>query len=173
VPENELQLSETALKEAEERSSITARVVHEAVRREGEEELKRSSRALGWSGLAAGLSMGFSLITEGLMRAHLPDEPWRPLITKAGYSAGFVLVILGRQQLFTENTPTPILPLLHRKDAVTLFHVLRLWAVVLASNLVGALLVAWVMTQRACFRLKFAPPSPKSARRRWLPASVW
>jgi hypothetical protein len=56
-----LNLSEPELREAEEQSSTTARVVYEAVRREGEDELKRSSPALACSGLAAGLSMGFSL----------------------------------------------------------------------------------------------------------------
>ena len=58
--ENHLDLSEPEQKEAEERNSVTPHVVHEAVRREGEEELKRSNAALAWSGLAAGLSMGFS-----------------------------------------------------------------------------------------------------------------
>lgn len=56
-----LNLSEPELREAEEHSSTTARVVYETVRREGEDELKRSSPALACSGLAAGLSMGFSL----------------------------------------------------------------------------------------------------------------
>ncbi len=125
-----------------ERSSVTVRVVHEAVTREGEEELKRTSRALAWSGLAAGLSMGFSFIAEGLLRSHLPDAPWRPLLSKLGYSAGFVLVILGRQQLFTENTLTPMLPLFHNKDLATLRNVARLWFVVLAANIVGALAIA-------------------------------
>jgi formate/nitrite transporter FocA (FNT family) len=143
--ENELDLSEKELAEAEERSSINARVVHEAVRREGEEELQRSSSALGWSGLAAGLSMGFSLIAEGILRARLPDAEWRPLVSKFGYTAGFVLTIQGRQQLFTENTLTPILPLLHRKDGKTLLNVLRLWAVVLFSNLAGTLIIGWVL----------------------------
>jgi len=145
VPDNNLQLNEEELKEAQERSSVTVAVVHEAVRREGEEELKRSSSALAWSGLAAGLSMGFSLVGEGVLRARLPDAPWSPLISKFGYSAGFVLAILGRQQLFTENTLTPILPLLHRRDRRTFFNVARLWLVVLLSNVVGALVIAWVL----------------------------
>ncbi len=93
--ENHLQLSEDELEEAERRSSVTVHVVHEAVRREGEEELKRSTSALAWSGLAAGLSMGFSVILEGLLQAKLPNTPWRPILAKFGYSAGFVLVILG------------------------------------------------------------------------------
>src|SRR5690349_8167211 len=102
--ENQLELTEQEIHDAEERSSPRVHVVHEAIRIEGEEELKRTSSALAWSGLAAGLSMGFSLVTEGLLRSHLPDTPWRPLVSKLGYSAGFLFVVLGRQQLFTENT---------------------------------------------------------------------
>src|SRR4051812_30179237 len=97
--------------EARERRSVSARIVHEAVLAEGLEELERTSAALAWSGLAAGLSMGFSLAAEGLLRAHLPDTSWRPLVDRLGYSIGFLIVILGRQQLFTENTLTVILPL--------------------------------------------------------------
>jgi formate/nitrite transporter FocA (FNT family) len=150
--ENRLDLSERELHDAEERSSVRAHVVHEAIRMEGEEELKRSSSALAWSGLAAGLSMGFSLIAEGLLRSRIPDAPWCPLITKFGYSAGFVLVVMGRQQLFTENTLTPILPLLHRRDLKTLWHVMRLWVVVLAANLVGAAVIASVLGNTEAFR---------------------
>jgi len=149
--QNELQLTETEQKEAEERSSVTAHVVHEAVRREGDEELKRSNSALAWSGLAAGLSMGFSLIAEGVLRSKLPDTPTRPLVTKLGYSAGFLLVILGRQQLFTENTLTPMLPLFHKKDIPTLLNVARLWAVVLLANMAGALAVAWTLGNTPVF----------------------
>jgi len=148
---NELQLSEAEQHDAEQRSSVTPHVVHEAVRREGEQELKRSNSALAWSGLAAGLSMGFSTIAEGVMRAALPDEPWRPLITKLGYSAGFILVILGRQQLFTENTLTPILPLLHHTGGCTARNVLRLWVVVFVANLVGTAAVAWVLGNTSLF----------------------
>jgi formate-nitrite transporter family protein len=151
MPENVLNLSEPELKEAEERSSVTVRVVHEAVRREGEQELERTPSALAWSGLAAGLSMAFSLITEGLLRSKIPDVPWRPLIAKFGYSMGFVFVILGRQQLFTENTLTPMLPLFHKRDGETLFRVARLWAVVLAANLIGALAMAWVLSGTSMF----------------------
>jgi formate-nitrite transporter family protein len=149
-PENYLELSEPERKEAEERSSVTAHVVHEAVRREGEEELKRSTSALAWSGLAAGLSMGFSLIGEGVLRTKVPAG-WTPLLTKLGYSFGFLLVILGRQQLFTENTLTPILPLFHRKDRATLLNVARLWCVVFVANMVGALMLAWALAKPALF----------------------
>ena len=132
-------------KEVEERSSPRGQVVHAAVEKEGQHELARSNGALAWSGLAAGLSMGFSLLSEGLLSSHLADTPWRPLITRFGYCVGFLVVVLGRQQLFTENTLTVILPLLRRRDLRTFGHVVRLWSIVLFFNLVGAFLIAWLM----------------------------
>jgi formate/nitrite transporter FocA (FNT family) len=128
--------------QAHERSAPSGKVVYKAILKEGEEEIERSSSALFWSGLAAGLSMGFSMITEGLLHTYLPDTHWRPLVAKLGYSVGFLIVILGRQQLFTENTLTPVLPFLQRKDERTARNVLRLWGVVFVANLIGALVVA-------------------------------
>lgn len=146
-----LDLSEPESREAQERSSATVRVVYEAVRREGEEELKRSSSALWWSGLAAGLSMGFSLMIEGVLRRWLPDAPWRHLVSALGYSAGFVIVILGRQQLFTENTLTPILPLLRSKKLATTLNVARLWSVVLIANIAGCVFISWMLARTEMF----------------------
>lgn len=105
-----------------------------------EKELRRSSDALFWSGLAGGLSMGFSFLGEALLRSHLPDAPWRPLVAKLGYSFGFLIVILGSQQLFTENTLTPMVPLLKEKTREMLRDVLRLWTVVFGANMIGTLL---------------------------------
>jgi formate/nitrite transporter FocA (FNT family) len=142
---------ESEQQEVEERAAPSGRIVYKAILKEGEEELERSSSALFWSGLAAGLSMGFSLVAEGLLTAYLPDTHWRPLVSKFGYSVGFLIVILGRQQLFTENTLTPVLPLLNRKDGSTLLSVLQLWAVVLVANLLGALLFAWAVSRTTAF----------------------
>ena len=138
-------------KVAERLSATSVKIVYKAILKEGEEELARSSAALFWSGLAAGLSMGFSMIAEGLLHAYLPDTYWRPLVAKLGYSAGFLIVILGRQQLFTENTLTPVLPLLQRKAGATFRNVLRLWIVVLIANLLGALIVAFVVARTNAF----------------------
>ena len=137
--------------EAEARSSPSGLVIYKAILKEGVEELARPSSALFWSGLAAGLSMGGSLIAEGLLASHLPDATWKPLITKLGYSLGFVVVILGRQQLFTENTLTPILPLMSEKTLSRFAGVMRLWFVVLFANLLGCLAVAWVASRGAAF----------------------
>jgi formate/nitrite transporter FocA (FNT family) len=138
-------------RESEQRMSPGAAVVHEAIMREGEDELARAWSARAFSGLAAGLSMGFSFATEGLLAANLPDEPWRPLVSKLGYTVGFLIVVLGRQQLFTENTLTPILPLLQRPRAHVLRNVARLWAIVLAANLVGAFIFAEVAAHTETF----------------------
>ncbi len=166
-PAVKLHLSEEEQREAETRSALRAVVVHEAIRIEGDVELARSTSALAWSGLAAGLSMGFSLVAEGLLRAGLPDTSWRPLITKLGYSVGFLIVVLGRQQLFTENTLTVILPLLVRRNVHTLASVLRLWTVVLLTNLAGAVLFAWGIGRTGAFdpgvRQAFAEIGMKAA----------
>jgi len=138
-------------KQVEERVAIGAHVVYEAIRREGEEELHRTVSALAWSALAAGLSMGFSFIAEGLLASRLPDQPWRLLVSRAGYCMGFLVVVLGRQQLFTENTLTVVLPLLLRKDLSTLLRMSRLWIVVLAANLLGTFLFALCIARAGIF----------------------
>jgi len=138
-------------RQVEERVAIGAPVVYEAIRLEGEEELVRPFSALAWSGLAAGLSIGFSLLAEAFLTALLPDAPWRPLVTRSGYCLGFLIVILGRQQLFTENTLTVILPLLLHKDAKTFFHVARLWAIVLSANLLGTAIFGLVIARIPIF----------------------
>ena len=145
------ELSEREKEEAQDRTSVSATVVHETVRYDGEEELHRPVSALGWSALAAGMSMGFSLVAMALFRAYLPDRPWRPLLVRLGYPMGFLIVIIARQQLFTENTLTAMIPLLARRDLKTLVRVIRLWTVVLVANLIGAHLFAWVVAVTPMF----------------------
>ena len=138
-------------KEAEERSAPSGKIIYKAIVAEGNEELKRSSAGLFWSGLAAGLSMSFSMIGQGLLMHYLPDEPWQPLVASFGYSLGFLVVILGRQQLFTENTLTPILPLMQEPNWKCLRNVGRLWGVVLTANLLGGVLVALAIAHSPAF----------------------
>ncbi len=129
-----------------------ALILHEIIRREGEEELRRTWQALLLSGFAAGLTMGFSLIVPGVLKGHLPNEPWAELVMSMGYSIGFLIVVLGRQQLFTENTVTPILPLLTERTFAALLRVARLWGIVLVSNIVATLLIAWVLAHTDAFK---------------------
>jgi formate/nitrite transporter FocA (FNT family) len=137
--------------EAEEKSAPTAHVVYEAIRKEGRHEIERKASSLAWSGLAAGLSMGFSFVTQSLLEHHLPDTNWRPLVATFGYSVGFLIVVLGRQQLFTENTLTAILPLLQKQTGADVIKVARLWTIVLLSNLIGAFAFALVIAKTGAF----------------------
>ncbi len=94
------------VREAEERSAPPATVLYAAIYEEAVYELKRPVSALFWSGVAAGTSLGFSMIASGLIASMLPDAAWAPLVSNLGYTLGFLVVILGRQQLFTENALT-------------------------------------------------------------------
>jgi formate/nitrite transporter FocA (FNT family) len=143
-----------AEEEALGRAAPSGKIVYRAILAEGEEELERPSSALFWSGLAAGLSMGFSLVAEALLGTYLPQARWTRLVTKLGYSLGFLIVVLGRQQLFTENTLTVVLPLLQNKRAALLLNVLRLWGVVLLANLIGSFAVAAAVVRAPTFDLE-------------------
>jgi formate/nitrite transporter FocA (FNT family) len=160
-------LSPEEEKEVEQRTPPRAAVVFETVRREGEMELERPMTSLAFSGLAAGLSMGMSLAGQGLLQSALPDTPWRPLVVALGYSLGFVIVIMGRQQLFTENTVTAILPLLANFSLEKLTKVARLWGIVLVTNLIGAGLFALAVAHSGLFsedvRSSFAAISKEAA----------
>jgi formate/nitrite transporter FocA (FNT family) len=123
--------------QAADHTAPHALVLHEIVRAEGEAALERTMGALIWSSLAAGLSMGFSFLTQAILQAGLPETSWRHLVSSVGYSMGFVLVVMGRQQLFTESTLTVVLPVLTRLDWPTFLKALRLWGVVLSFNLIS------------------------------------
>jgi len=142
-PHPDLDAEEAA--HVEERSTGSAKVVHEVVRLQGEEELDRPILALKLSGLAAGLAITLSLMSELFLRARLPDTDWAPLIYLLGYPVGYLIVIMGRLQLFTESTVTAVLPVATRPSLSNLGRLVRLWACVLAGNLVGVTLVSALM----------------------------
>jgi formate-nitrite transporter family protein len=147
--DNKPELSNQEEHEAEHRTSVRAKVVHEAIRRDGETELNRPAPALNWSAFAAGMTMGLSLMAEGVLRYHLPDSDWRSLIAKLGYTLGYVIVIVGKQQLFTESTLTPMIPAMQNRTAETFGKLLKLWAIVLVANLAGAHVIAWFFSNTA------------------------
>ncbi len=156
---NLVELSKDEENVVRKRTSLRAAVVFETVRREGESEINRPARALAFSGLAAGLSMGFSLVATGVLRAYLPDTPWRTIVQNAGYTLGFLIVVLGRQQLFTENTLTAILPVLDDPDKTKkLIQMFRLWGIVLLFNLIGAAIFGVVAAKTPVF-----PPQIRAA----------
>ena len=134
--------SEHEIEDIENRSRLRAPIIYEIVREEGDEEMDRPVASLWWSGVAAGLSISFSPLAQASLFTLLPDRPWRGLISDFGYSVGFLIVVLARQQLFTENTLTVVLPVMAEFSRRNLLRAGRIWSLVLAANLTGTVIAA-------------------------------
>lgn len=113
-----------------------------------DEEFVRSNRLLFFSGLAAGLSIGLSFVARAALTAAVPSDT-SGLVGGILYPIGFLLIVLGRYQLFTENTLTPVTLVLTRIASVP--QLLRLWGVVLAANVAGAAAVALLLAKTGVF----------------------
>ena len=135
----------------EENLPSKAAAVHEVIRMEGEKELDRDGQALLWSAIAAGLSISASLMAKGILHARLPDTPERFFIENIGYTAGFIIVIMARQQLFTENTVTAVLPVMQNPTLGNFGLLMRLWSVVLLGNIIGTGIAAWAFEYMPIF----------------------
>jgi len=139
-------ITEREVEDIEELSSPRTPIIYEIVRRQGDEEMVRPIVSLWWSGVAAGMSLSFSLLAQAILQTHLPDAPRRPLVADLGYSVGFVMVVMSRQQLFTENTVTAVLPVIAEFSGPHLVKLARMWGVVLIANFVGTLFAALFCT---------------------------
>jgi len=144
-PKDEPHLGEDEREQAHQLEGVPTSVIFEAIRREGKRELSRTVRALWWSGVAAGLAISTSVLCKGFLVAVLPETEWTPAIANLGYTVGFLIVILGRLQLFTENTITPILTLFLSPTRECLARTARLWSIVFVANMVGCLAAAAVL----------------------------
>jgi len=125
-------------------SRPSAEDIYKQVEKNATEELKRSTLSLAISGFTGGIFMGLSALGVGIILAHLaPDgvvSPTAFVVSRMFYPLGFIVVILGRSQLFTENTLYPVALVLTKPRAI--WHTMRLWATVLPSNVCGALAFA-------------------------------
>ena len=119
---------------------LTAHEIFDAATENARSELRRSWRSLAFSGFAAGITLGLTGIGVAAMRALVGDGGWQQLVSYLIYPVGFIAVIIGRQQLFTENTLYPVVLVLDERRH--LVEMLRLWAVVFVSNVLGALAFA-------------------------------
>jgi formate/nitrite transporter FocA (FNT family) len=109
----------------------------------GQKELERPAWGLLMSGLSAGLDVGWSLFLMGVMLTLVKDALPHPIVEMLVanmYAVGFIFVILGRSELFTEHTTLAVLPVLSGGASVR--QLLRLWALVYAANLLGVSLFA-------------------------------
>jgi len=115
----------------------------------GRKGLKRPKSGLFLSSVSAGLDVGFSLLLMGsvltLTKGVFPPAVTHLLVANM-YSVGFILVILGRSELFTEHTALAVLPVLDGQ--ATLGELGRVWGIVFAGNVLGAAffaLITWAI----------------------------
>ena len=127
---------------AEEKAPLDALTVYEVIALHGEEEMRRPTISLWWSGVGAGLGISISLYMMATLRVALEGSPNAYVIEKFGYCFGFLIVVLGRLQLFTENTITPVLPVLRNRTRDSFTCLARLWGVVFVANMVGTFIAA-------------------------------
>lgn len=126
--------------------SANATEIHQAVTEEGADELNRPASSLFWSALAAGIVVTNSLIAEGILESSIPEVEWRNLLVSLGYSVGFVIVILGRMQLFTESTISAILPFVSQPSMHRGLKTIRLWTIVILGNFLGTAIAAAILS---------------------------
>lgn len=107
-----------------------------------DDEFRRSPKNLFFSGIAAGLSIGVTFLARAALGAETGTVGTLP--GDLLYPIGFILVVLGRYQLFTENTLTPITLVLTRLASIP--ALLRLWSIVVVANLLGAGAAAWLFS---------------------------
>ena len=136
----------SSVEKPETGTRLSAGEIHDNVMSEADEELERATASLLISSFASGLAIGFSFLAGGYATSLVSPE-YGPAAAAAADPLGFMFVIMARSELFTENTLTPVLPLLHRRDATTLVKMLRVWGLLLLGNLVGTLLFAWLMAR--------------------------
>ena len=125
---------------------LSALEIHENIRGPAVEELERPASSLLFSSLAAGMLIGFSFLASAFV-SHYAPEPYKHPLASLAYPIGFMFVIMGRSELFTENTLEPVIPLHERRDRESFRKVLRLWGLVLVSNLIGASIFAFVIAR--------------------------
>ena len=111
----------------------------EAVVEDGRKELRRGGTGLAFSGLAAGLNISFSAIALAVIGSLTGGVG---LAAIAAYPIGFLIVVLGRAELYTENTVTPVAVVL--TDRSKLVDMLRLWVVIFVFNVLGVMAFAFV-----------------------------
>ena len=120
--------------------SKNAGEILEAVVENGREELDRASLGLTFSGFAAGLNISFSAVALAVVGALTGGVGLAAYLV---YPLGFLIVILGKAQLYTENTVTPVTVAL--TDLRTVPNMLRMWTVVFVANILGAALFSAVI----------------------------
>ncbi|HYG98477.1 MAG TPA: formate/nitrite transporter family protein [Terriglobales bacterium] len=131
----------------------SAHDILEGASENGRQELKRPTRALALSGVAGGMTMGLTGMAVAIAQASLGRGRVEDFVAFLFYPVGFIAVIIGRAQLFTENTLYPVVLVLSEKRF--LLNTLRLWAVVFGANVLGAAAFAFLAVRTGALRHDF------------------
>jgi formate/nitrite transporter FocA (FNT family) len=132
----------------------SAHEIFEAVAQNAREELSRSTFQLFSSGFSAGIAMGLTGLAVALALSYLGNSPVAQFVSFAFYPIGFIVVIIGRAQLFTENTLFPVVLILDEHKHFV--NTLRLWVTVFLANVLGAIFVGWLFMQTGALSPNFA-----------------
>jgi len=124
------------------RDRFSADEIFQRVVASADEEVTSHTRELLLSGLAAGFAITITFLAHAAATALYPNND---LLAAVLYPIGFVYIVMGRYQLYTENTLPPIALVLTRLASLPLL--LRVWGVVLAGNLLGGALGVFVLAQ--------------------------
>jgi formate-nitrite transporter family protein len=137
------------VEEPEKGTRLSAVEIHDNILAGADEDAKRPSSSLLWSALASGLIIGFSFLGSAFLSSLAETEPHKKALAAAAYPLGFIFVVIGRSELFTENTLEPVIPLLHERSAKRLGELGRLWVILLVGNMIGALVFASLLAYTA------------------------
>ena len=132
--------------QAESGTRLSAVEIHDNILEPAKKEMNRPASSLLWSALASGMVIGFSFLASAFT-SHLVPEEYARAAAAVAYPLGFIFVVMARSELFTENTLDPVVPLLEQRNMETFRKLLRMWALLLIGNMVGALIFSWVLAR--------------------------
>ena len=115
----------------------------------GEKRLDRSIASTTITAFIGGMSVSFGAIAMAWAAASVGGGLAVPstshLVGALAFPVGFIILLVGKSELFTENFFLPVTAVLDRDGSV--FELLRLWSASLAANLLGGLLFAFLVTR--------------------------
>ena len=117
---------------------FSAGEIFERVIASAAEEIDSGKKTLFFSGVTAGFAIVLTFVGHAVGAAIFPDNAFLSAII---YPIGFVYIIMGRYQLYTENTLPPVALVLARRASYPML--IRVWGIVIVGNLVGAALGAY------------------------------
>lgn len=114
-------------------SSFTAQVL------EGTQRLSRPWREVLLTGFMAGTDVAIGVLAFLAVLHETGDH----MLAGLAFSAGFVALLLGRSELFTEGFLVPVVTVAAKR--ATVGQLLKLWTGTLVANLAGGWLIMWLV----------------------------